>query len=111
MTDREKAEAYFIQMYPHPVSIEDEPGRAAIILAYEAGLTAATEQRDKELIAFAEWIHKRHYWKSTDNRYPVTLGRWTTGINGNVPYDETYTTTDLLTQFRTSSQAKEAGEG
>jgi hypothetical protein len=105
MTDREKAEAYATDT-PQRLGLR----RLDIIDAFIAGLTAATEQRDEEMIAFAEWVQKRHYWKSTDNRYRVTLGRWTTGINGNVPYDETYTTADLLAQFRTSS-LKEGGEG
>lgn len=59
---------------------------------------------------FAEWIEENHWWRSTDTRFPETLGRWTTHINGDVPLSKTKTTSQLLTLFNEYESKKGGGE-
>lgn len=51
-------------------------------------------------IGFADWIEERHFWKSTDTRFPQTLGRWTNAINGNVDVKQTFTTEELFKKYQ-----------
>lgn len=60
----------------------------------------ASQQKQREAVEFAEWIDKNHWWKSTDLRFPATLGRWTTAFNGNVKFEETKTTNELYPLFK-----------
>lgn len=57
-----------------------------------------------ECIKFAEWIEKNHYWKSTDTRFPQTLGRWNDRINGNVLLEQSYTSEELFEIYQQSKE-------
>jgi hypothetical protein len=96
MTDREKLR----KMFREEASIEctNEQGEPDIdyVAWLENRLTAATEQREREMIAFVganyESFNGIDWRKAGDEKFTLTVD-------------------DIISQFRSSSQAKEGGEG
>lgn len=66
---------------------------------FEKALVKYQQEKHSFAARFAEWIEENHWWRSTDTRFPETLGRWTNHINGDVPLSETKTTEQLLELF------------
>lgn len=54
----------------------------------------------KDFEVFAEWLQEGFWWKSTDSRYPETLGLWSSKtINGDFPKETGKTTGQLVAFF------------
>lgn len=55
---------------------------------------------DEDMQLFLEWSESEHWWRSTDTRFPQTIGMWTKKINGDFDPAEGKSTADLLKLFR-----------
>ncbi len=75
------------------INLEQKQKLASDIMNYANEYSSIIAQE------FAEWLEINHWWKSTDTRFPETLGRWTTNINGGVHISQTYTTAELYQMF------------
>ncbi len=63
---------------------------------------ACEEIARKNAIEFSEWMQENHWWKSNDSRFPLTVGRYTTAINGDVLFAQTKSIGELYVLFTES---------
>lgn len=78
---------------------EDIAYNDLLVTAWCDGYSKAKEETpfsEEDMLDFLKWVEKSHYWKSTDKRFPQTVGLWTTNINGNFPVEQGKTTKELL---------------